>query len=167
MASLVQFCSLDLDIRGIPHAVWSQHPVLGDELTIVMYYNNDTDSSIPVKEGMEPDLAMDNDIVAHIVFLRDSDVYYVNNASGVFENEVKVVNTPTEPESAPSITISDEGVLYITFEASGGLKFVSTLEEGGFSPQRLLDGPDVTDPRLSIRAGSLLTIVYAKQGSAH
>ncbi len=158
---------VDLDIRGVPHLVWISIPSHDDDTHVVVYYNHDRGTRQEVAPGTQPDVAMDSKGAAHIVFLRDNDVFYVNNRSGRFENEVRVVETPTEVESAPNITINQNGDIFITFEANGNLKFVSRIGDGQFSPQRLLDSGGITDPRLSIRSGSLLTIVYAKQGAVN
>ena len=156
--------SVDLDINGNAHLVWEQERPAGSNL--ITYHNHETREQEIVDSGSTPDIALnqlDFRLIAHVVYTQRNDVWYSHNANGTFDTETKVVNTPGEPESNPRVVVDENNDIYVIFVVGGILKFVTKQAGGSFGPAQVIDiGPGITDPDITIRRNSVLTITYIK-----
>ncbi len=153
---------LSLDAAGVPHLAWAR--ALG-ETTRIVYYDHETRESREVADGSYPSLWVDMSGVSHIVYTRDNDIYYVNDASGDFSDEAQILATPTEPEFNVQVRGGENGRMFLSYE-SGGSLYATKREAGAdaFEVPSLIDREGVLEPQLRVSPSAALSIVYAKQG---
>jgi PKD repeat protein len=151
-----------LDPLGEPHLVWARR--LGNKPQVV-YYPPGGPATV-VADGDSPGLAIDDDGVAYIIFTRDRDLRVVSNWTGSFGMESRVTTTPQpqDEEFFPSIAVSGDESVFVTYEWSGGLYYHQSRDGGiWFGPPRPLDSGGATRPDLKV-TGRFLSIVYEKGG---
>lgn len=153
-----------LDSEGVPHLVWVRS--FGDS-TQVVYYEHATEQQAVVAEGDYPHLFVERSGTVHVVYARDNDLYYNNNASGTFDAETSVLETPTEAEFGAHLGVDGGGRVFVAYASEGSLYFTSKPIEGEFSAPRLLDAGGVLDPELRMRRGGVVSITYAKDGDLY
>jgi PKD repeat protein len=155
--------TLVLGIDGFSHVAWARS--LGEsETTMVVYRDHQADTTVDVAVGGYPSLWVDTTGGAHLLYTRANDLYYINNSSGEFENEIQVVSTPTEPEYSARLGGTIAGALVIGYSSLGSLYMVSKQPGGDFSPPSLVDPGGVLDPELQVRPSGALSVVYSKDG---
>ena len=156
--------SLVLGPDGRARIAWARS--LGEsESTMIVYRDLAAEQSVDVAVGGYPSLWVDAAGAAHLLYTRDNDIFYINNASGAFRGEARVVGTPTEPEFDAMLAGTETGRLIVTFNSRGSLYLVTRAPGGAFAPPRLIDAPGVLDPELRVRDGGAMSIVYAKNGN--
>jgi PKD repeat protein len=154
---------LDMTGNGGPHIAWVRR--LGEQ-SQVMYWNEGLPASEPVMvaAGDFPTLYADKQKVAHLVYSRDNDLFYINNAEGSFKNELQVTTTSEKAESSASIGVAPDGRVLVSYESGNALYFASKIADGWRFSTRLVDTEGVFDPRMRVRGEGQVTLVYAKNG---
>ena len=156
---------LVLDLFGEPHLTWLRR--VGSE-TQVFYWHAGLLGGNPVQVvlGDSVHLFVANDGVAHIVFSKDNDLFYVNNVGGFFSppNQRAVTTTPLDPESSASVGGDPDNNIFVAYESQNILYYTSRVEGGDFVPSRVVDSGGVLDPRMKVGSFGQIFIGYAKQG---
>ena len=150
-----------LDRSGEPHLVWARS--LGVE-TYVVYWHASLAAPVIAAEGTFPVIFVDQNRTVHLVYSRGNDVYHNTNASGEFDGERPVVTTPSVVETSASVGVDSDGMVLVCYESQNSLYFANAPHNRTFLPPRLLDIGGVVDPKMRVRRGGKLAIVYSKAG---
>ncbi|MBN1441120.1 MAG: PKD domain-containing protein, partial [Planctomycetes bacterium] len=159
---------LDLDANGDPHLIYTRLSSGADPARWVYHYNRLTNVETEVARGSHPAIHVDQTSVIHLAYFRNRNVYYRCNASGSFGPEELVVTTAAEDISEIQIGVDRQGNILVVYASQGSL-YVAHRTGGmnAFSPPRMLDTGDVTDPEMHVRPSGVLTIVYSKSGDIY
>lgn len=155
---------LALDVDGEPHVAWVQQVGETARVFYAVAREGQSVSAGPVAEGDYPQLFVDEEGVAHVVYSRRNDLLYNSNRGGAWQNERSVTTTPFDPESSPGLGGDRAGNLVVAFESRNSLYVALKPAAGDFRAARLLDTGGILDPRLRVRERGQVALVYAKRG---
>jgi PKD repeat protein len=161
---------LALDNLGNPHVVWAQS--LGDSgdsrriLHFVLPVSGGSGRTTEVANGSYPVLHVDPTRVVHVVYTRDNDLFYNHNRTGDFNNEERIVNTPSQAEFDAHIGVDLSGRVFVAYESQGSLYMTTRPAGQRFLPPRLLD-TGIVDPELRLRTSGTVSLVYSKHGEIY
>jgi PKD repeat protein len=155
---------LVLDREGQPHVVYAQRVQTESR---VMYWNEGLEAGVFAVMGDYPSLFVDEAGIVHLIYMRDSDIYYNHNGGGSFDNETPVTTTPSEKESSAQIGGDVRGNLLICYESRNSIYFTTNDRAGGgFKTPSLLER-GTQDPNLRMQRNGQVAIAYVKGGDLY
>ena len=153
-----------LDRDGDPFVTWTRD--LGQGQSRVMLYDVAAREASELAEGRFGAVVFGRSDERHVAYQRESTIYYRGPGEGgaLGAEQVAVALTGDAPATI-RMGLDELGNLIVVYAHDGALSYLTrSPEDDAFSPPRFIDGDGVSEPNLRVRAGGVLTIIYAKSG---
>jgi len=153
-----------LDAAGDPHVVWAQRVGETSRVFHAAVRPDGPVAPVLVALGDYPQVFVDEQGTAHVVYSRGNDLIYNSNLGGSWHNEKKVTTTPLEAETSASVGGDRAGNILASYESRNSLYYATKPPLADFRPPKLIDSGGVLDPRMRVRDRGQVTIAYARGG---